>query len=83
MSPTVEERYRNDAVFHALVDMLTNVIHKAQFTPTEVREAALLACIHYEMYNNRAFVISKEEFEKMNIVVRGISEDNAMWKFEV
>lgn len=39
------ERYRRDPMFHALVDMLRSAIARADYTPTEVREAAMLACI--------------------------------------
>ena len=46
MTPT--DRYKQDAHFRMLVDLLESFIHKAQFTPTELREASLLAAIHYE-----------------------------------
>jgi len=44
----VEERYLTDPFFHRLVDMIEKMLHEAQTTPSEVREAALLACIHFE-----------------------------------
>lgn len=44
-----EEKYRNDVDYHMLVDMIENFIHQAKYTPSEIREAAILACIHYEM----------------------------------
>ena len=44
-----EDRYMRDPHFHALVDVLENAIHVAQYTPTEIREAAMLAAIRYEM----------------------------------
>lgn len=46
MSP--EHRYQRDAMFRGIVDMLEAWIHRAKLTPTEVREAAVLATIHYE-----------------------------------
>jgi len=46
---TVEERYRNDAEFHALVDILYTFIVNAKYTPTELRDAILLAATKYEM----------------------------------
>ena len=44
---THEERYHRDPAFRTLVDMLHHCIQTADYTPTEVREAALLACIHH------------------------------------
>ena len=44
-----EEKYRNDPQYHMLVDMLENMIHDAQFTPSELREACIFACTKYEM----------------------------------
>jgi hypothetical protein len=45
---TPREKYIHDDRYHALVDSLYNAIRQAQFTPSEVREAAILACIIYE-----------------------------------
>lgn len=45
---SIKDRYNNDAQIRALVDYLTQAIDKLQFTPTEIREAAMLAAIHYE-----------------------------------
>jgi hypothetical protein len=44
----VRERYRNDAAFHAVVDMLQGMILKMELAPSEVREAAMLACVLVE-----------------------------------
>ena len=45
---TPEERYLRDTTFKILVDSLEAQIHQANYTPTELREAAILAAIHYE-----------------------------------
>jgi hypothetical protein len=45
---SVRDRYLTDAVFHQLVDTLHALISQAEFTPTEIREAAMLAQILYE-----------------------------------
>ncbi len=50
-----EYRYEHDVAFHHVVDMLESVIHSTQMTPMEVREASMLAAIHYELRNVRAF----------------------------
>jgi hypothetical protein len=46
--PSPHDRYRTDPAFRNLVDMLYLQIHEAKYTPTEVREAAMLAQILYE-----------------------------------
>ena len=46
-----EARYEADPVFRSLVDVIGAMLERDQsrtFTPTEVREAAMLACIRYE-----------------------------------
>lgn len=45
---SVEDRYMNDPMFHRLVDMLESLLVQAQTTPTEIREACMLAQMHYE-----------------------------------
>ena len=48
---SAEERYRRDVQFKALVDTLQNLIHHGQYTPTELREAAVLAATRYYQYS--------------------------------
>lgn len=62
-----ESRYQRDAAFRGLVDVLQHFIQRAQFTPTEVREAALLACIHYESYTVRSQYLDPDQFESSMI----------------
>ena len=45
---SIERRYFSDPMVKALVDSLENHIHELQFTPSEIRECAMLAAIHYE-----------------------------------
>lgn len=42
------ERYLHDTEFRYLVDHFRAMIHRAQFSPSELREAAILAAIMYE-----------------------------------
>ena len=44
----VMERYHEDPAFHSLVDTLTSILLEGRYTPTEVREAAMLAQLKYE-----------------------------------
>jgi hypothetical protein len=44
-----EERYRTDPMFRNVTDTLEALVIHAQLTPSEIREAAMLACIHHEM----------------------------------
>lgn len=46
---SVRDRYLFDPMYRNLVDTLEKLIHEAQLTPSEVREAAMQACINYEM----------------------------------
>lgn len=48
MRRPVTERYYNDVTFRQLVDMLLSYIDRAEFTPSEIREAAMFAQILYE-----------------------------------
>lgn len=51
MSPT--ERYLKDPTFHNLVETLRAQIHLANYTPTELREAVILAATLEETYRTR------------------------------
>jgi hypothetical protein len=46
------ERYQRDPEFNRLVDMMQAMIHQAQFSPSELREAAVLAATMYEERRN-------------------------------
>lgn len=45
---SIEYRYNHDPMVKALVDSLEHHIHALQFTPSEIRECAMLAAIRYE-----------------------------------
>lgn len=51
---TPRDKMMNDPQYAELVHVLESFIERAQFTPSELREAAVLACINYEMRNIRA-----------------------------
>lgn len=45
---TPKERYHTDPLFHRLTDLLYHELRQGYLTPTEIREAALLAQIRFE-----------------------------------
>jgi len=56
MMKTPREKYYNDPNYNSLVKVLLSQIQKCQFTPSELREAVILACILYEEQNVREMV---------------------------
>ena len=51
MTMRPEERYQNDSVFRNLVDLLRHMLEENAmrvYTPTELREAVILAACMYE-----------------------------------
>ena len=44
-----KERYENDPQYKQLCDLIENFLTQARFTPSEVRECAVMACMHFEM----------------------------------
>lgn len=57
---TPHEKYMHDPKYHNLVNALQSYIEAAEFTPSEVREAAMYACIRYEE-NRRRYTILRGE----------------------
>ena len=64
---TVWERYTNDAVFRSIVDQLQYLLEQGNVTPTEVREAAMLAQLKYEDKNRRPTTFTREDVVKGNV----------------
>lgn len=50
---TPKEKYMNDPQYHHFVQILEDMIEQAKFTPSELREMSVLACINYEMRHIR------------------------------
>jgi hypothetical protein len=65
---TPREKYLNDPEYHQLVTMLESFIERAQFTPSELREAAVLASINYEMHHVRERNIDPHAAEAFRIL---------------
>ena len=63
---SAEERYLHDPVFHKIVDMCESFLaERPDITPTELREAVMLAAVRTEMRTCRhlgiAFIGSDEK----------------------
>jgi hypothetical protein len=65
---TPRDKYLNDPEYHHLVRMLENFIEQARFTPSELREASILACINYEMRHVRDMTIDPRTMQALNIL---------------
>lgn len=62
-----EDRYMRDPVFHQLVQLLGSFLEDnamRQWTPTDLREAVMLAASDYEMRHVRPMYITKKEETK-------------------
>jgi len=56
-----EDRYQRDPMFRTLVDMMEQQIHLGNYTPTELREAAILAALIHESHTLRRYVLPNIE----------------------
>lgn len=77
---TAEEKYRHDADFKRLVDTMEHYIHMAQFTPSELREAAIFASIRYMQYQTPAIFTIKPSLEQELIDANILSDTIYMEK---
>jgi hypothetical protein len=53
---SAESRYQRDPLFKQVVDAMESHIEALLLTPTELREAAMLACIKFELRHPRPMV---------------------------
>ena len=67
------KKYACDPTYRQLVDTMEHMIHSHQFTPSEMREMAVLASIHYEMKNPSPMIlyINKEDMPKFKELYHG------------
>lgn len=73
---TPREKYMNDVEFHNLVNHLESLISRAHFTPSELREACVLASINYEMRHIRSFQIDPELDHALRILDKFSNHQN-------
>jgi len=70
---TLRERYLYDPEFKTLVDLMTAHIQRANFTPSEMRQAAILASIIYEERNlHRMVFVEKDVEEALEVIHKRI-----------
>jgi len=50
---SAEQRYMHDPSFRALVDLMVEMISNMDFTPSEMRDAAMFACFQHDMKSTR------------------------------
>jgi len=67
---TPKEKYMNDPEYNRLVSTLESFIEQARFTPSELREACMLASINYEMRHVRDFQIDSRAMAAMDELER-------------
>jgi hypothetical protein len=67
---TPKEKYLNDPQYHHLVCTLEGLIETARFTPSELREACILASINYEMRHIREMQIDPRTQEALEVLDR-------------
>jgi hypothetical protein len=64
---TPEDRYKQNARYRAMVDVMETMLTKAWFPPSQIREMAVLACIHYEIRQGFRSELDYHEFPSIQI----------------
>jgi hypothetical protein len=59
---TPQERYQRDVEFRVLVDMIESMVSHCKYTPTELREAVILASIHHDIRNPSPIFLTISEY---------------------
>ncbi|MFA6309820.1 MAG: hypothetical protein WC677_08865 [Clostridia bacterium] len=78
---TPRDKYLNDVKYKMLVDMMIASIDDCNYTPSEMREASVLASILYEERHIRRYCIPivTEELEKsLNIIHKYVSQSEVI-----
>ena len=55
------ERYHRDPMFHSFVDLCRYHLVQCTYTPTELREAVILACILHEEHTPPKAILMKSD----------------------
>ena len=79
---TLEERYNNDPAFRSLVQVFEAYINQGDFTPSEIRQAAILACINIERWKlPKTIFVEKEAVNALKVLEDFIKEEEKEKRF--
>jgi len=68
------EKYREDTNFRVLVDTMTSLLWGGKYTPSELREASILAATRMEMIRIRPLIFDPNNYEIENGVLATMKE---------
>jgi len=72
---SIFNRYQNDLAFNRLVTNIEAMILNAEFTGSEIRQAAMMACINVESRKLRSYtVIPREAEEALQVLGKTIND---------
>lgn len=76
------DRYLQDPQFKQLVDMMTAHILQANYTPSEMRAAAVLASIKYEeiQFRPRSMVVYEDDHKVLIDINKSMEEIRSRYK---
>ena len=63
------DKYMRDPMYRQLVDFMVKAIDHYKYSPSEMREAAIFACILYEERNIRSWVNVDADLEDALILI--------------
>ena len=72
----LRDKYNNDPMFHTMVDHMVSFVQSCQFSPSEMREAAMLASIIYEEHNYSSMVYVERDIEEALRFLHEKTRDN-------
>ena len=73
---SMQEKYERDPVFNMLVRQMESWIYQHDYSPSELREAAVMASINYESHRIRRVVYLDPKTEEALKTLRDVVEKN-------